>query len=588
MKHFKAGLIAILMILMMSLAFTACSKKEEVEEEEETYEEEQKPKKEKKKKTEDAVSPAVEKEPETEADDDEKNMEVYKEFLEGRIAVTIKDEYYLEDGAYFLEDIINSYAIKLGENLLPNVISEGGYSYIDCGMDGHKELALRLYYTDTNEFASPYTEYMIFKSSDKGFKLCASANTYYRSEATVNEYGYITEGGSTGAASAYFRSSFVDADGIEQWICSDSYLMGLEKPMIPPDSLSGPLSNKIPTNFNYEPGYYYLNCYLFEDYQLPDYDPDTWDSDYEGLVKARLYVFEDEKGNGVMPDKNYVSICAQNGVQILTKEEFESAQNEHNKAIGYDTKIQNGKEIEWTPFDVTDKVSIDAQLSKFIDNSDMWYLEESKQESGSEVSYVITDLNRNGRYELIRSERLSENPNNSEFCRNRFFEITEDYKSVYKMDYEVENMWANGELSGWSHDLIRAQKGELNCYWNPDFGSAVDDGGTAYFYVVPTMSVNQYGASECKLVLRANNSHKMGYSSGIGMADFTHEQYIDEGGFECSKQAYENAAEISFPSDYWTHDKVYMLYVTLDDNKDKWKEALTESASAYFFSTQYE
>ncbi|MBR3634820.1 MAG: hypothetical protein IKN47_01385, partial [Lachnospiraceae bacterium] len=134
---------------------------------------------------------------------------------------------FLEDGVYYLEEIIDSYAIKLGQNMLPDVISEAGYSYIDCGMDGHKELALKLFYKDTNEYGSPYTEYMILKSTESGFKLCASANTYYRSEATVNEYGYITEGGSTGADSAYFRSSFVDENGVEQWIYSDTFKIRL-------------------------------------------------------------------------------------------------------------------------------------------------------------------------------------------------------------------------------------------------------------------------------------------------------------------------------------------------------------------------
>ncbi|MBP5746009.1 MAG: hypothetical protein J6W58_06875 [Lachnospiraceae bacterium] len=579
-------------MLMMSLAFCACAGKETKEELVE--EEEEKPKKEKKKNKEELVTPEV-KEQKDKTDQSDKNNEaynefVYKQFLEGRIPVRVKNEEYLDDGVYFLEELIDTYAIRLGQEMLPSVISEAGYSYIDCGMDGNKELALRFYYTDTNEYGSPYTQYLILKHSDKdGLKLCASAHTYYRSEATVNEYGYITEGGSSGAASAYFRNSFVDADGIEQWIYSDSYLMGLEKPMIPPDNLSGPLSNKIPTSYDYEPGYYYLNCYLLEDYQLPDYDPETWDSDYEGLVKARLYVFEDDNGKVVLPDKDYVSICAQNGVRILSKEEFDSTLDEHYRAIGYKEEIQNGKDIEWTSFDVKDNASINAQINRFIENADMWYLDPSKTESCSEVSYCMADLNRNGRYELIRSERLSKNTDNTQFCRNRFFEINEDFSSVYKMDYEVENMWANGELSGWSHDLLRAQQGELNCYWNPDFGSAIPDLGISYFYVTPTMRVNGYGMSECKLVLKTDSGHKIGYSTAIGMADLTYEQYTDEGGFECSRQDYEDAAEISFPSDYWTHDKVYILYVTLDDKSaDRLKEALTESASAYFYSTQYD
>ena len=587
MKRFRAGLTLILMVLILSFALSACGTQEEAEEE--TYEEEERPKKEKKKKEDDSDKPTGEAKPTKEAEEVDKDMEVYKEFLEGKIPVYVKNEDWLDDGVYYLEELIDSYAIKLGQDLLPNVISEAGYSYIDCGMDGKKELALKLFYKDTNEYASPYTEYIILKSTESGFKLCASANTYYRSEATVNEYGYITEGGSTGAASAYFRSTFVDANGDEQWIYSDTYRMGLDDLRIPQDYLSEALSKKLSSKYGKESGYYNLNCYLFENYELPDYDPDTWDSDYEGLVKTMLYVFEDDNGSILTPDRDYVSLCAQNGVRILNKEEYEGLLNEHYAAIGYDEKIQSGKDIEWTSFSVTDRVSVDAQMQRFIDNSDMWYLEPSKQDEGSEVSYVITDLNRNGRYELIRSERLSNNPDNTQYCRNRFFEIDEEFKSVYKMDYEVEDMWANGELSGWSHDLLRAQKGELRCFWNPDFGSSDPDAGISYFYLTPTMKVSQYGESECKLVLLANATHKIGYSSGIGMADYTNNHYIDEGGFECSKEEYDNAADISFPDDYWKHDVVYIQYVTLDDkNPDKWKEALTESASAYFFSTQYE
>ena len=587
MKHFKTGLIAILTLFMMSLVLSACGSEEEVKEE--TVIEEEKPQKEEEKIKEDKEKPSDKEEPAKEADTDEKDMEVYKEFLEGKVAVSIKNEGFLEDGVYYLEEIIDSYAIKLGQNMLPDVISEAGYSYIDCGMDGHKELALKLFYKDTNEYGSPYTEYMILKSTESGFKLCASANTYYRSEATVNEYGYITEGGSTGADSAYFRSSFVDENGAEQWIYSDTFKMGLGELRIPQDYLSDSLSKKLSGNYSGEKGYYDLNCYLFENYELPDYNPDTWDSDYEGLVKTMIYVFEDDNGNILTPDKDYVSLCAQNGVVIMSKEEFDSALNEHYKAIGYNEEIQNGKDIEWTSFDVKDRVSINAQMQMFIDNSDMWYLDPSKQDEGSEVSYVITDLNRNGRYELIRSERLKKNPDNTEFCRNRFFEIKEDFEGIYKMDYEVENKWANGETSGWSHDLLSAQKGKLNCYWNPDFGSSDPDAGISYFYITPTKSVNQYGESECKTVFIANNTHKIGYGSSVGMADLTYGHYTDEGGLECSREEYDNAADISFPDDYWNHDEVFIIYVTLDEmSKDKWKEALTESASAYFYSTQYD
>ena len=106
-----------------------------------------------------------------------------------------------------------------------------------------------------------------------------------------------------------------------------------------------------------------------------------------------------------------------------------------------------------------------GQIYNFFGTDDTDYVEflyfcskinsKKKINPGNEVAYLITDLNRNGRYELIRSERLADNPENTEFCRNRFFEINEDYSGIYKMEYEVETMWANGELSGWSPSSCR-------------------------------------------------------------------------------------------------------------------------------------
>ena len=264
--------------------------------------------------------------------------------------------------------------------------------------------------------------------------------------------------------------------------------------------------------------------------------------------------------------------------------------DKHYEDIGFDSKIKAGKDITWTDTKVSDRVSKRAQIQAFIDNSDMWYLKPLDVDPGNEVAYVITDLNRNGRYELIRSERLNNNPDNKQFCRNRFFEISEDYHSIYKMEYENETKWANGELSGWSHDLLSCDRTEIDCYWDEDFGSAAENFSIKYFYVIPTLMDNSYGLMENKMVLAADGSKKITSSFSVGMAYLNANTYTDEEGIDCSKEAYEDAQNISFPSkDGWTHDKVYILYEQLDDtNRDSWKEALTESANAYFYSTVYQ
>ena len=520
----------------------------------------------------------------------EESKEAYMKFIKGELKATAKDIEMLNDGEYNFDELVDNKALNLKDEMLPDSISEGSYAFIDCGMDDKPELALKLYYIDSNEAGSPYTDYTVIKydGNDK-LRIVTSEHTYYRGESDINEYGYITSGGSSGAASYYTEEAFINAEGKRVLILSDSCEMGLPDLTVPQDCLSTTLEKKLSHDYG-EYGDYQIHCYFLEDHEPLKYDSDTWEQDYTAYVRARIYTFTDDDGNIVEADKDYVNLCRDNGIRLFNNNEFEKLMDKHYEDIGFDSKIKAGKDITWTDTKVSDRVSKRAQIQAFIDNSDMWYLKPLDVDPGNEVAYVITDLNRNGRYELIRSERLADNPENTEFCRNRFFEINEDYSGIYKMEYEVETMWANGELSGWSHDLLRADRDYLDCYWNEEFGSALDDYSVAYFYIVPTLMKNDTSLMENKMVLRVDGKKSVKHGMSVGMADLKYNRYTDEGGFESNKEYYDNAGNICYRSeDGWNHDKVYILYEKLDDtNKSEWEDLLLESANAYFYSKALE
>ena len=583
----------VILLLLMMLVFTvSCGKEKEETSETDTetlQETGKEDKKKDKKKEENAPKPTEE----VIIDEDpfvNESLNAYSDFIDGKLKAVANDINMLDDGEYTFDGLADNKAVNLGREYLPDIITEGYFAYIDCGMDGIPELALKLYYTDSNEYASPYTDYTVIKYDGDGkLRVVCSENTYYRSESNINEYGYITSGGSTGAASYYAEESFITADGREVLILSDHCEMGLSDLTIPQDCLSTSLEKVLSNGYGPD-GDYSLNCYLLEEYNMPPYNEDTWDKDYTDYVRERFYVFEDFDGNICVPEADYVNLCRDNGIRIFGKDSFEKLLNKHYEDIGFDEKIISGKDIEWTETSVADRVSKSAQIKEFVDNSGMWYLDPSKIDQGNEVAYLIADLNRNGRYELIRSERLADNPENTEFCRNRFFEINEDYSGIYKMEYEVETMWANGELSGWSHDLLRADRDYLDCYWNEEFGSALDDYSVAYFYIVPTLMKNDTSLMENKMVLRVDGKKSVKHGMSVGMADLKYNRYTDEGGFESNKEYYDNAGNICYRSeDGWNHDKVYILYEKLDDtNKSEWEDLLLESANAYFYSKALE
>ena len=255
---------------------------------------------------------------------------------------------------------------------------------------------------------------------------------------------------------------------------------------------------------------------------------------------------------------------------------------------GITDEIKNAGEPEWISFEVKDRISKAAQIGTFMANSDEWLLGDSDIASllsGAEVNYAVADLNRNGRYEIIRSVKFMDPsaPTLYGICINRFYEISEDYESIYKIDYDVEYMWEE-EISGWEHDLVSAADDYITCYHKDD---------SEYYYITPT---RHYGAdgegySENKMVLIArDNGTFVNYSGGLGMMSYNAESnvydYYDDGGLTCSVGDYASGIEQWYFSaeNGYTKELVYISYVQQPDpnDRDTLKYDLTLSADAFW------
>ena len=523
------------------------------------------------------------------------SMKMYEEFMAGDRTVHVDGVYGFPDGNLTLQELIDGHASLASADGMPDAISEGNYAYIDCGNDGEPELALSLSYFIGDGYFAPAIQYLVIRPVSDELYLITNQEEYYRYGVNMNKYGYFKSWGSGGAALGYSGESFVSADGeyFKLFDCDTYY--GLSVPVISPDALPDSLSDiLVPDDFGYSDDYYYMDSYAFgETISYEDYKEEDWDVYYSDYATSRSYSFYDMMNEEpVMPDDEYVALCRENGIRIYSGDEIDEMLQARYDAYGVTEEMRSDEEPDWIPFEVMDKLSKYAQIKLFVDNSELWLLDDSSIADGSLVEYAVTDLNRNGRYELIRSEKIYFNPDNTSFCRNRFFEVNEDYTGIEKMDYETEYIWddGGGELGGWEHDLLgTAEKGYFDCYW---YGSE-DQEKTDYYYVIPTLYTTEesadYGERKMVLIVKPDGSIPY-YEGDLGWKFYNASndsfRYTDEGGIECSEEMYQTGIEetVFDPKSGWNKDVAYISYVELDPyDMDSVKEELFRSADSWWF-----
>ena len=97
---------------------------------------------------------------------------------------------------------------KLGASAIP--FDNANYTYIDCGMDGTLELAMKAVFT--NEW-DQLERYYVIKLVDDKLELTYMDESYYRAFMSIsNQAGVVEKTVSYGAASSGYEIGFLDAD----------------------------------------------------------------------------------------------------------------------------------------------------------------------------------------------------------------------------------------------------------------------------------------------------------------------------------------------------------------------------------------
>lgn len=340
-------------------------------------------------------------------------VSLYEEFVKGEKEANIKDALGKDiSGSFDIDGVIRSGAEYLlsfyaFEDTYMDYTYTSSYAIIDCGGDDVKELALKVDYqlihgSQENNYSS-YTEMLfVFNAKDEDINCIYAQESHARDYWSINEYGYLTEEGS-GGANIYVKGfRFIDAEGNIVYNYDLETYMCYSEPMIPAYCLPEALRNGLyEESFSPESTYYNTLIYNFEEHVLyPEYDYETasedyikkmqeqYDKEYDERLAKNIYTFEDQDGKDASPFGEVKEILDSKGIKYYSQAEVNKMIDEHEKSIGLDSKIKNGKEPEWKDLSgnsVTSDVDSDTEASfigEYVDDNKDPSLEISKRSDG--------------------------------------------------------------------------------------------------------------------------------------------------------------------------------------------------------------
>ncbi len=200
---------------------------------------------------------------------------------------------------------------------------DGVFSYIDCGMDGDKELLVQQEFT-ADEMYETFTLCMIIKDMDGELQICWDQDMWSRSEISVNEDGTIEGSGSGGASVHYYDKAFVDAEG------EYHYYYGIESTISPIDDYYGCVGGSY-TGVSMEG----------LDSEHLEFDAYYFDSVTERRDDYTTYCVLDDQYNDITTDADFeednkvVKRFKESGINIYTSSEINDILEKRAEEIGY-------------------------------------------------------------------------------------------------------------------------------------------------------------------------------------------------------------------------------------------------------------
>lgn len=341
------------------------------------------------------------------------SMEMYQAFLDGTEPLffdqrsvdgkLVDDKYtdLFEAGTPYVMDEILDALVGL-KSEYDEDFSIGGvkYAYIDCGLDGEKELALMIEevsgYTNFVEFI----EVFIIKAIDDKLQLCYEEEAGYRSYITVKNNGCITASGASGAYIYYNDHKMVDKDGHYEYVYGVYTSYMLQDLLLDCDNINWEEIEDLLYSTSYEQ-------YSFRDYKYGD--------DYEKYKQDAIYVYYglDEYSEPILeddsiyePDSRYAKLFANTSFTFATPKEIEKITSDRIKELGLTQEMIDEAEVSWTV---------------------LWEREEISLEEDEETVPVYTVENPSWEYVIKSDAKASDKKLKLTKLSQKSNDITDDY-----------------------------------------------------------------------------------------------------------------------------------------------------------------
>lgn len=274
--------------------------------------------------------------------------EAYMSFIRGEINMTVKngDIVWLEKGKeYSYEQMSDAIAKNMADEFGYTEkfdISDAGYAFIDCGADGIPEFILSQSFTDRTNML---TFYSTFKYMDGSVYCIDSRCEYYRSYVDINEYGYISNGGSGGASTYYNEYSYIDKEGNVIYLYSEQTEMGFSDAYIPYYYLQLDTPPEEYPEELYDFASDGITCIIYN-FDKYDYEADPDATEYQ---KKNFYTFCDVNEEYYEPSGELKALYEKCNAKYYAYDEAHDMVKRHEEDLGVTDQIRDGKDIEWTP-----------------------------------------------------------------------------------------------------------------------------------------------------------------------------------------------------------------------------------------------
>ncbi|NLM59587.1 MAG: hypothetical protein GX194_10840 [Clostridium sp.] len=272
---------------------------------------------------------------------EEPSIQAYEKFMKNEMKVSfdhfVKNEFMgealFETGKeYTLSELLHTVTAFYSEDSTKKKINYIDYSYIDCGKDGEKELALRFNGIGIN---NENTYVYIIKYFGGKLSVCYYYETWARSESKINEYGYYESSGSGGASNHGTEYGLIDKDGNWHFIASIESELSINQ-LAFVDELK-----KIPQVA--EAKGITANIELItlclddeDDNNERYYSFKVYNNDWEPIEDENLYT-----------DSVYKEIFEEASVPFITPDEVSDLIAKKEKEVGVTDEIKKGSELTW-------------------------------------------------------------------------------------------------------------------------------------------------------------------------------------------------------------------------------------------------